>query len=91
MDDPTPEEFSVGGFALTRVPPERIVARRELTAAISTRGGQITGNGDLRRCALRIPINRTYRHGFHCGADVVARQLRLMRGEVDEQYRGYGL
>ena len=43
MDDPAPQELSVGAFALTRVPPERIVARRELTVAMSTRGGQITG------------------------------------------------
>lgn len=43
MDDPVPGEFAAGGFTLTRVPPERIVARRELTAAMSTRGGQITG------------------------------------------------
>ena len=43
MDDPAPEEFAVGGFALTRGAPERIVARRELMAAMSARGGQITG------------------------------------------------
>ena len=43
MDDPVPGEFSAGGFTLSRVPPERIIARRELTAAMSTRGGQITG------------------------------------------------
>ncbi len=43
MDDPVPGEFSVGGFTLTRVAPESIVARRELTAAMSTRDGQITG------------------------------------------------
>ncbi len=43
MDDPTPQELSVGAFTLTNVPRERIVARRELTVAMSTRGGQITG------------------------------------------------
>jgi non-ribosomal peptide synthetase component F len=43
MDDPVPGEFAAGGFTLTRVPPERIIARRELTAAVSTRSGQITG------------------------------------------------
>jgi hypothetical protein len=43
MDDPTLEEFSVGGFALSRVPPERIVPRRDLTVAMTARGGQITG------------------------------------------------
>jgi amino acid adenylation domain-containing protein len=43
MDDPSPGEFAGGGFTFTRVPPERIVTRRELTAAMSTRNGQITG------------------------------------------------
>ncbi len=43
MDDPAPAEFAAGGFTITRVPPERIIARRELTAAMSTRNGQITG------------------------------------------------
>jgi hypothetical protein len=43
MDDPVPGEFAAGGFTLTRVAPERIVARRELTVAMSTRHGQITG------------------------------------------------
>lgn len=43
MDDPAPDEFAAGGYKLTRIPPERIVARRELTAAISSRRGQITG------------------------------------------------
>jgi len=43
MDDPAPGEFSAGGFNLTRVPQERVVARRELTVAMSTRRGQITG------------------------------------------------
>jgi amino acid adenylation domain-containing protein len=43
MDDPVPGEFSAGGFTLTRVPPERIVARRALTVAMSSRTGQITG------------------------------------------------
>jgi hypothetical protein len=43
MDDPAPGEFAAGGFTLTRVPPERIIARRELSVAMSTRGGQITG------------------------------------------------
>ena len=41
MDDPVPEEFAVGGFALTRVPPES--NRRfagELTVAMSTRDEQ---------------------------------------------------
>jgi hypothetical protein len=43
MDDPAPGEFAAGGFTLTRVPPERVIARRELTAAMSTRGGHISG------------------------------------------------
>jgi amino acid adenylation domain-containing protein len=43
MDEPAPGEFAAGGFTLTRVPPERIIARRELTAAMSTTNGQITG------------------------------------------------
>ncbi|ABM11838.1 amino acid adenylation domain [Mycolicibacterium vanbaalenii PYR-1] len=43
MDDPVPGEFAAGGFRLTRVPPERVIARRELTAAMSTRNRQITG------------------------------------------------
>ncbi|MDT5014792.1 MAG: hypothetical protein QOD39_952, partial [Mycobacterium sp.] len=43
MDDPVPGEFAAGGFTLTRVPPERTIARRELTVAMSTRRGQITG------------------------------------------------
>jgi acyl carrier protein len=43
MDDPASAEFAAGGFTITRVPPERIIARRELTAAMSTRNGQITG------------------------------------------------
>ncbi len=43
MDDPAPGEFAAGGFTLTRVAPERIIARRELTVAMSTRSGQISG------------------------------------------------
>jgi hypothetical protein len=43
MDDPVPGEFAAGGFTLTRVPPKNVIARRELTAAMSTRNGQITG------------------------------------------------
>ena len=43
MDDPVPGEFTAGGFTLTRIPPEQIIARRELTAAVSTRSGPITG------------------------------------------------
>ena len=43
MDDPAPDEFAAGGYKLTRVPPDLIVARRELTAAMSSRRGQITG------------------------------------------------
>jgi len=43
MDDPVPGEFAAGGFTLTRVAPERITARRELTVAMSTRRGQLTG------------------------------------------------
>ncbi|HJT93893.1 MAG TPA: amino acid adenylation domain-containing protein, partial [Mycobacterium sp.] len=43
MDDPVPGEFTAGGFTLTRVAPERVVARRDLTVAMSTRRGQITG------------------------------------------------
>lgn len=44
MDDPAPSEFAAGGFKLTRIPPDRIVARRDLTVAMSTRRGQITGS-----------------------------------------------
>jgi amino acid adenylation domain-containing protein len=43
MDDPVPGEFAAGGFTLTRVPPDSVIARRELTVAMSTRNGQITG------------------------------------------------
>ncbi len=43
MDDPVPGEFAAGGFTLTRIPPEQVIARRELTAAVSTRSGLITG------------------------------------------------
>ena len=43
MDDPVPGEFATGGLTLSRIPPERIVARRELTVAMSTRDEQITG------------------------------------------------
>ncbi len=44
MDDPVPGEFAAGGLAVSRIPPERIVARRELTVAMSTRDEQITGS-----------------------------------------------
>lgn len=43
MDDPAPGELSAGGFTLTRLAPERIIPRRELTAALSTAGEGITG------------------------------------------------
>ncbi len=43
MDDPAPGGFTAGGFTISRVPPEQIIARRELTAAMSTKNGQITG------------------------------------------------
>jgi non-ribosomal peptide synthetase component F len=43
MDDPAPAQFAAGGFTLSRIAPERIVARRELTVAMSTNKGQITG------------------------------------------------
>jgi amino acid adenylation domain-containing protein len=43
MDDPVPGEFAAGGLSVSRIPPERIVLRRELTAAMSTRDDQITG------------------------------------------------
>lgn len=43
MDDPAPGQFAAGGLSVTRVPPERIVARRELTVAMTTTNGQITG------------------------------------------------
>ena len=43
MDDPAPDEFAAGGYKLTRIPPDRIVARRALTTAMSTHNGQITG------------------------------------------------
>lgn len=43
MDEPVPGELSGHGFTLTRVPPDRIIARRELTVAMSTGRGQITG------------------------------------------------
>ncbi len=44
MDDPAPAEVAIGGFTLTRVPNESIVIRREMTVAMSTSDGQITGN-----------------------------------------------
>nr|WP_308124091.1 amino acid adenylation domain-containing protein [Mycolicibacterium xanthum] len=43
MDEPTPDQFAVGGFTLTRIPAERVVARRALTVAMSTRNDQLTG------------------------------------------------
>lgn len=43
MDDHAPGGFAAGGFTISRVPPEQIIARRELTAAMSTKNGQITG------------------------------------------------
>jgi len=43
MDDPAPDEFAAGGYRLTRVPPDPIVARRELTVAMSSRRGQLAG------------------------------------------------
>jgi hypothetical protein len=43
MDDPAPGELSAGGFTLTRLAPERIIPRRELTASVSAAGGGITG------------------------------------------------
>ena len=43
MDDPVPTEFAAGGLSVTRIPPERIVARREMTVAMSTGDDRITG------------------------------------------------
>ncbi|ETW23727.1 non-ribosomal peptide synthetase [Mycobacterium gastri] len=43
MDEPVPAEFSVGGFAFSHVPPQRLSVRRELTVAMSTQGGGISG------------------------------------------------
>ncbi len=43
MDDPVPGEFAAGGFGLARVPPERIVLRRDVTVAMSTGDDTITG------------------------------------------------
>ena len=43
MDDPVPGEFAAGGLSVSRIPADRIVARRELTVAMSTRDEQITG------------------------------------------------
>ena len=43
MDDAMPEEFAAGGLSVSRIPPERIVARREMTVAMSTGDDRITG------------------------------------------------
>ncbi len=43
MDDPVPEELAIGGFTLTRVPPDSIAIRRELTVAMSTTDEQMSG------------------------------------------------
>ena len=43
MDDPVPGEFTAGGFRLTRVHQERVIARRDLTVSMTTKRGQISG------------------------------------------------
>ncbi|MFY9921361.1 MAG: amino acid adenylation domain-containing protein [Mycobacterium sp.] len=43
MDDPVPGEFAAGGLAVSRIPADPIVLRRELTVAMNTRDDQITG------------------------------------------------
>ncbi len=43
MDDPVPGRFAAGQFTLTRIPPEQVVARRELTVAMNTKGRQVSG------------------------------------------------
>jgi len=43
MDDPVPGEFAAGGFRLTRVHQERVIARRDLTVSMTTKRGQISG------------------------------------------------
>ena len=43
MDDPVPGTFAAGQFTLTRIPPVEVVARRELTVAMSTKGRQLSG------------------------------------------------
>ena len=97
MDDPVPGECSAGGFTLSRVPRPNGSSRAvELTAAMSTRGGQGSRwNSDIRRLSLfESRINRTHRHGFRFSAVLALSRMPTApkkRGKTDEQYHGYGL
>ena len=71
-------EFAAGGFTLTRVPPGSIVARREMTVAMSTRDGQIAGTVTYDGGCSK-PVDATDRRDF-VAADGVTRRRRLGRG-----------
>ena len=62
MDDPVPGEFAAGGSHRNPHPARTHRPRREMTVAMSTSDGQITGTVTYDDELFETRVDRTHRH-----------------------------